>query len=129
MFCEVTLVGNLGRDPEVKTSASGTAWCTLSVATTRRAKQGDGYANVTEWHRVKVFGRPAEWLGKDARKGSQVFAVGHIETERYTGKDGTERQQTVIVAREARVVGTRGAPAQQAEAAPSGGGDDYEIPF
>jgi len=129
MFCEITIIGNLGRDPEVKTSASGTAWCTLSVATTRRAKQGDGYANVTEWHRVKVFGRPAEWLGKDARKGSQVFAVGHIETERYTGKDGTERQQTVIVAREARVVGTRGAPAQQTEAAPSGGGDDYDIPF
>jgi len=129
MFCEVTIIGNLGRDPEVKTSASGTAWCTLSVATTRRAKQGEAYANVTEWHRVKVFGRPAEWLGKDARKGSQVFCVGHIETERYTAKDGTERQQTVIVAREARVVGTRGAPAQHPEAAPSGGGDDYEIPF
>ena len=129
MFCEVTIIGNLGRDPEVKTSASGTAWCTLSVATTRRAKQGEQYVNVTEWHRVKVFGRPAEWLGKDARKGSQVFCVGHIETERYTAKDGTERQQTVIVAREARVVGTRGAPAQQAEATPSGGGDDYEIPF
>jgi single-stranded DNA-binding protein len=77
-----------------------------------------------------VGGRSAAWLAKDAPHGSQVFAVGHLEPERYTAQDGTERQQTVIVAREARVVGTRGA---QAEAAPStahgGGASDDDIPF
>ena len=130
MHCEVTLIGNLGRDPEVKTSTAGTAWATLSVATTRRAKDGDSWSNVTEWHSVKVFGREAEWLGRDARKGSQVYAVGHIETERWTGKDGAERQRQVIVARSCRVLGSRGA---QADAGPStahgGGASDDDIPF
>lgn len=130
MHCEVTLIGNLGRDPEVKTSAGGNAWTTLSVATTRRAKDGDAWANVTEWHAVKVFGREAEWLGRDARKGSQVYAVGHIETERWTGKDGIEKQRQVIVARSCRVLGSRGAAVEAAPSAPTGGGaiiDD--IPF
>ena len=130
MHCEVTLIGNLGRDPEVKTSNGGNAWTTLSVATTRRAKDGDAWANVTEWHAVKVFGREAEWLGRDARKGSQVYAVGHIETERWTGKDGTEKQRQVIVARSCRVLGSRGAAVEAAPSAPTGGGaivDD--IPF
>ena len=130
MHCEVTLIGNLGRDPEIKTSIAGTAWATLSVATTRRAKDGDAWANVTDWHSVKVFGREAEWLGRDARKGSQVYAVGHIETERWTGKDGTEKQRQVIVARSCRVLGSRGAAVEAAPSAPTGGGaivDD--IPF
>ena len=130
MYCKVTLIGNLGREPEIKKSTGGVPWATLSVATTRRQKQGDAYANVTEWHSVKVFGREAEWIGRDGAKGSKLLVVGHLETEKWTGKDGTEKQRQVIVARSCRVLGSRGA---QVDAAPStahgGGASDDDIPF
>jgi single-strand DNA-binding protein len=130
MHCQITIIGNLGRDPENKTSAGGVPWATLSVATTRRAKRGEAYENVTEWHSVKVFGREAEWLGRDAHKGSQVYAVGHIETERWTAKDGTVKQRQVIVAATARVLGPRGSAANSdAPHVDLGGGAIDDIPF
>jgi single-strand DNA-binding protein len=123
MHCQVTLIGNLGRDPEIKKSAGGVPFGTLSVATTRRAKQGDGYATVTEWHAVKVFGREAEWLGADAKKGSKVLIVGHLETEKWTAKDGTPKERQIVVASQvARMLDKR-------EAVPEVVQDDSGIPF
>lgn len=130
MYCKVTLVGNLGRSPEVKKSSGGVPWATLSVATTRRQKQGDAYVNVTEWHAVKVFGREAEWIGRDGAKGSKVIVAGHLETEKWTGKDGTEKQRQVVVASETCRLLERSAPG---EAAPDVGAghfaDGSDIPF
>jgi len=130
MYCKVTLIGNLGREPEIKKSTGGVPWATLSVATTRRQKQGDAYVNVTEWHSVKVFGREAEWIGRDGAKGSKLLVVGHLETEKWTGKDGAEKERQVVVASEtARIIEGRqhAEPAAAPQSAHYAG--DSDIPF
>jgi single-strand DNA-binding protein len=85
---------------------------------------------VTEWHAVKVFGREAEWIGRDGAKGSKVFVSGHLETEKWTGKDGTEKQRQVVVASEICRLIER---TTLAEAAPDVGArpfaDGSDLPF
>ena len=97
---KVQLIGNLGRDPEVRNTQSGTAIVHLSIATseTWKDKQSGERKEKTEWHRVVIFN---EGLGKVAhqylRKGSKVYIEGQLQTRKWTGQDGVEKYSTEIV--------------------------------
>ena len=100
MLNKVTLIGNLGQDPDVRTSPNGTKIVRISLATTRRWKDrasGEG-KTATEWHRVVFFNRTAEVVEQYLRKGSQVYIEGRIQTQKYQGKDGQDRYSTDIIA-------------------------------
>ena len=106
---KVILVGNLGNDPEHRTTPGGMAVTRASVATTSSRKGSDGnYQDRTEWHRVVFFGRTAEVAAEYLRKGSQVYIEGEIRYDKYTDKEGNERYSTDIVANEMQMLGGRG---------------------
>ena len=105
---KVILIGNLGRDPEVRYMPSGDAIATLSLATTDTWKDKGGEKQErTEWHRVNAFGRLAEIMGEYLKKGSQVYIEGSIQTRKYTDKDGVEKYSTEIRATEMKMLGGR----------------------
>ena len=129
---KVILIGNLGRDPEVRYLPDGGAVTNISVATTDTWKDKSGEKQErTEWHRVAFFGRLAEIAGEYLKKGSQVYIEGSLRTRKWQDKDGQDRYTTEIVASEMKMLGSRGggsepmerepAPAAAA-AAPEGGG-------
>lgn len=100
------LIGNLGRDPEVRYIPSGDAMATLSLATTDTWKSKDGEKQEkTEWHRVTALGKLAEIMGEYLKKGSQVYIEGSIHTRKYTDKDGVEKYSTEIRATEMKMLG------------------------
>lgn len=106
---KVLLIGNLGRDPEVRYLPSGDAVANLNIATTETWKDKSGVKQEkTEWHRVSMFGRLAEIAGEYLKKGSQVYIEGRIETRKYTDKDGVEKYATEIKASEMKMLGGRG---------------------
>lgn len=94
-----TLIGNLGGDPEVRYQANGGAIANLTVATkeTWRDKATGEQREHTEWHRVAVFGQQAQFIGEYARKGSQVYVEGKLQTRKWTDQNGIERYTTEIV--------------------------------
>ena len=137
MVNRVTLIGNLGRDPEVR-QAGQTSVCTLSVATSERQKKGDQWEEVTEWHRVVVFGKSAENCGRYLAKGRTVYVDGRLRTNKWQDKDGKDRYTTEIIANDIRFLGggDKSAPASQedrphrdtrSQAAPPSADDD--VPF
>jgi single-strand DNA-binding protein len=93
------IVGNLGADPEVRYTQSGTAVANMRIATNERWKDKSGQQQErTEWHRVVVFGNQAENCGKYLEKGRQVYVEGRIQTNEWTDNDGNTRYTTEIVA-------------------------------
>ena len=89
---KVILVGNLGRDPEVRRMPSGDAMVNLSIATTDTWKdKGGERQEKTEWHRVVMFGRVAEVAGEYLKKGSQAYFEGRLQTRKWTDKEGQEK--------------------------------------
>jgi single-strand DNA-binding protein len=141
---KVILIGNLGADPEVKYTPSGSAVANLRLATTesRRDKQSGEQQEHTEWHRLVMFGRLAEIAGEYLRKGSQIYVEGRIQTRKWQDRDGNDRYTTEIVANEMQMLGGRqgmGTPAYEGEgesqsrpaAAPSTATADFDddIPF
>jgi len=104
---KVILVGNLGNDPEVRYSQSGTAMTSISVATSEswKDKTSGEMQERTEWHRVKFFGRLAEIAGEYLKKGSQVYIEGKLRTDKYTDKAGVEKYSTDIIADEMQMLG------------------------
>ncbi|GIS91227.1 MAG: hypothetical protein CM1200mP20_12680 [Pseudomonadota bacterium] len=104
------IVGNLGRDPEVRYSASGSAIANVTVATTDswKDRQSGERQERTEWHRVVFFNRLAEIAGEYLKKGSQVYIEGRIQTRKWEDKDGNDRWTTEIVANEMQMLGSRG---------------------
>ena len=98
MLNEVTIIGNLGRDPEGFDTRNGKG-CKLSVATSRKIKGDDGSwsEEETEWHRVVVFGKSAEFCLNYLEKGRKVFVRGRLKTSSYD-KDGVKRYSTDIIA-------------------------------
>lgn len=96
---KVIIVGTLGNDPEVKYSASGSAIANLSIATSERwkDKQTGEKKEQTEWHRVVIFGKPAEVAGEYLRKGSQVYIEGQLRTRKWTDSNGVDKYTTEIV--------------------------------
>jgi len=105
----VIIIGNLGRDPEVRYAQSGMAICKLSVAVTERVKDGDAWKDATEWFRVTVFGKTAENAGQYLQKGRQVYVEGRLKTEKYKDKDGVEKTSTEVVANTLTFLGGGGA--------------------
>lgn len=104
---KVILVGNLGADPEVRYTTSGTAIASLSIATSESwtDKQSGEKQERTEWHRVKMFGRLAEISGEYLKKGRQVYIEGSLRTDKYTDKAGVEKYSTDIIASEMQMLG------------------------
>ncbi|ROT43877.1 single-stranded DNA-binding protein [Pusillimonas sp. NJUB218] len=123
---KVILVGNLGRDPEVRYSPEGAAVCNVSIATTSQWKDRHSgeKREETEWHRVVFYNRLAEIAGEFLKKGRSVYIEGRIKTRKYQDKEtGTDRYSTEIVAEEMQLLG--GNPGQsnesQQQPAPKGG--------
>jgi len=117
MINKVILIGNLGKDPEVRYSQSGSAVANFNIATTESRKKADGSREeLTEWHRIVAFGRLAEICGEYLAKGSKVYIEGRIQTRKWDDKDGNTRYTTEIVANEMKMLTPKG----------SGGGDAYQ---
>lgn len=134
------IVGNLGRDPEVRTFPNGDRVANVTIATTDKwkDKQTGEQKEATEWHRVVFIGRLAEVVSEYLKKGSQVYVEGSIRTRKWTDKDGTEKYSTEIRADQMQMLGSREAqPSSQPRSAPkpapkaSSGFDDMDdqIPF
>ncbi|MDA3870626.1 MAG: single-stranded DNA-binding protein [Gammaproteobacteria bacterium] len=116
---KVILVGNCGKDPETRYIPSCGAVTNISIATSEswKDKQSGETKERTEWHNVVFFNRLGEIAGEYLKKGSQVYIEGSLRTEKYTGKDGTDKYSTKIIANEMQMLGGRGggdsyAPAQ-----------------
>ena len=114
------LVGNLGRDAEIRNTGGGMAIANLRLATTDRRKAQDGtWQDHTEWHAVVAFGKTAEVMEKWGKKGKMLYVEGRIQTREYTDKDGNKRWSTEIVANEIRMLGKNDAEGQgQSSSAP-----------
>ena len=150
---KVILIGNLGKDPEVKYTPQGTPVAKITLATNERFKGKDGqWQERTEWHNVALFGRLGEIAAEYLRKGSQVYIEGRLRTRKWQDKEGRDRYTTEIVANEMQMLGGRGGErgggagggvggasdsgprAEHAEAAAGGAGAqrdefDDDIPF
>ena len=106
--CKVILIGNLGKDPEVRYAASGTAVCNFSLATTRQWKDKQGETQKeTEWHKVSAFGRTAEVCGEYLKKGAQVYVEGRLQTRKWQDKEGADRYTTEVICDQMQMLGGR----------------------
>ena len=109
MINKVILVGNLGADPEMRYTQSGTAVANFRIATNERFKDKSGELQErTEWHRIVFFGRTAEVCGEYLTKGRQIYVEGRLQTRSWEDKEGQTRYTTEIVAREMKMLGQRG---------------------
>jgi len=142
---KVILVGNLGKDPEVRYMPNGNAIANITLATSEswKDKTSGEQQEKTEWHRVVMFRRLGEIAGEYLKKGSQVYIEGKLQTRKWQDNSGNDRYTTEIVASEMQMLGGRGggsagfssdsAPSQSAPApaaAAAGGGEfDDDIPF
>ncbi|NBQ91388.1 MAG: single-stranded DNA-binding protein [Betaproteobacteria bacterium] len=106
---KVILIGNLGRDPELRYTPSGSAVCNVSIATTRNWKSKDSGERVeeTEWHRVVFYDRLAEIAGEYLKKGRPVYVEGRLKTRKWQDKDGKDNYTTEIVAEQMQMLGGR----------------------
>lgn len=106
---KVIIVGNLGRDPEMRTFPSGDQVANVTIATTDKwkDKQTGEMKEATEWHRVTFNGRLAEIAGQYLRKGSQVYVEGSLRTRKWTDQSGVEKYSTEIRADQMQMLGGR----------------------
>ncbi len=139
MLNKVTLIGNLGQDPEIRYAQNGNAVATLSIATSESWKDKETGEKVekTEWHRIVLFSRLAEIAEKYLQKGSQIYLEGKLQTRKWEDKDGNQRYTTEVVGGMMKMLGSRGEGKPQeakqgAAPAPSETVDDdfdMDIPF
>ncbi|WP_374319351.1 single-stranded DNA-binding protein [Aquabacterium sp.] len=106
---KVIIIGNLGRDPEVRYTPNGAAVCNVSLATTRNWKDKNSGDRVeeTEWHRVVFYDRLAEIAGEYLKKGSPCYVEGRLKTRKWQDKDGKDNYTTEIVAEQMQLLGGR----------------------
>jgi len=129
---KVIIVGNLGRDPEVRYSQGGMAICKMSVAVTEKVKDGDGWKDATEWFRVTLFGKQAENAGQYLQKGRSVYVEGRLKTDKYKDKDGVEKTSVEVVGNVVQFLGGKGEGGGEQKAppkAPPRAPDDDDLPF
>lgn len=141
---KVLLIGNLGKDPEIRYMPSGGAVATLAIATSEswKDKNTGEKQERTEWHRVVMFNRLGEIAGEYLKKGSKVYIEGKLQTRKWQDKDGQDRYSTEIVANEMQMLDSRAAgdsgdhgqapqrPQPQSQAGNNGFDDfDDDIPF
>jgi single-strand DNA-binding protein len=109
MINKVILVGNLGQDPDLKYTQAGTAVVTLSVATSRVWKNKEGNkSEETEWHRVIVWAKSAEFCSNYLKKGNRVYVEGRLQTRKWQDNNGADRYTTEIVAGEIKSLTSKG---------------------
>ena len=125
---KVIIVGNLGKDPEMRSFPSGDQVANVTIATTDKwkDKQSGEMKEATEWHRVVFNGRLAEIVGQYLRKGSQVYVEGSLRTRKWTDQSGVDKYTTEIRADQMQMLGSR-----QGMGGPGAGHDDgggYEAP-
>ena len=106
MVNKVILIGNLGADPEVRSTQGGQSVASLRLATTEKFKDRDGNLQErTEWHRITVWGRDADNVGKYCKKGKQLYIEGRIQTRKWQDKEGKDQYTTEVVADSVRFLG------------------------
>ena len=103
----VSLIGNLGKDPEVRYTQGGDAVCNFSLAVNGSKKVGDQWEDHTEWVNVVVFGKTAENAGQYLSKGRQVYVEGAMQTRKWKDKEGNERWSTEVKAFEVMFLGSK----------------------
>jgi len=143
---KVILVGNLGKNPEMRYTQGGAAVANMTLATTERYTDKSGQKQEqTEWHRVVAFGKLAEICGQYLTKGRQIYIEGRIQTRQWQDQQGQKRYTTEIVANNMQMLGGRGERSESAAGAHDagatvpadhdsvtsdfGGGPDDDIPF
>jgi single-strand DNA-binding protein len=106
---KVILIGNLGRDPEVRYTPNGAAICNITIATSRNWKDKNSGEKMeeTEWHRVVFYDRLAEIAGEYLKKGRSVYVEGRLKTRKWQDKDGVEKYTTEIIADNMQLLGGR----------------------
>ena len=116
---KVILIGNLGKDPEIRYAPSGSAICNVTIATSRqwKDKTSGERQEETEWHRVVFYDRLAEIAGEYLKKGKSVYIEGRLKTRKWTDKEGVDKYTTEIIAQEMTMLGGR-------EGGAGGGGGD-----
>lgn len=121
---KVILIGNLGKDPEVRYSPNGGAVANVTIATSESWKDKNTGEQVekTEWHRVVFFRRLAEIVGEYLKKGSKVYIEGKLQTRKWQDKDGQDRYTTEIVANEMQMLDSRGGGSASFNQEPAGAG-------
>ncbi len=140
MINKAIIVGNLGADPEIRYTQSGSQVATFNVATTERWKDKEGQQQEsTEWHRIVAWQRLAEICGEYLHKGSRVYIEGKIQTRKWQDQNGNDRYTTEIIAREMKMLDRResgsdsygGGGSQQnyPEPSPGYGGVGEDVPF
>ncbi len=123
------VIGNLGSDPEVRSTSSGTRVATLSVATSRRWTDRNGQdQEKTEWHRIVAWDKLAEICERYLSKGDRIYIEGRIEYRQWEGQDGQTRYTTEIRAREMIMLGGRGDGAGRGGSGRRGPGAQEEVP-
>jgi len=136
---KVMLIGNLGKDPEVRFTGTGRAVARFPLATSEVWNDAEGQRQErTEWHNVVVWGKQAETCGQYLAKGRQVFVEGSIRTRQYDDKEGNRRYMTEVIAQRVQFLGggggraaeSRGAPtADEGPGTPPASAEDDDIPF
>ncbi len=137
---KVILIGNLGRDPEIRYTSGGTPVANFTMATTERWNDPSGERKErTEWHRIVVWGKQAEIVGEYLRKGRQVYVEGQLQTREWTDREGNKRYTTEVRAQRVQMLGRRDdqphatpadvAGSQPQVAEPEQGYDEDDIPF
>lgn len=122
----VILVGNLGRDPEMRTTQSGAAVVNFSLATAESVKKNGEWKEETTWHNIVVFGKTAENAAKYLAKGSRVYLEGRINHRKWSDKEGRERVTDEILTRELRFLDTAKRERQPDQGGGFPDGDEYD---
>ena len=120
---KVILVGNCGRDPEIRYLPSGAAVANVTLATSSKRKDKSSGETIedTQWHRITFYDRLAEIAGEYVKKGKPIYVEGRLKYGKYTGQDGVEKNTVDIIATELQLLGGR-----EGMGGPSGGGGDEE---
>lgn len=124
-FNKIIIIGNLGRDPELRYTPQGSAVCNFPVATSERRKNASGeQEEITTWFRVSAWGRQAELANEYLTKGKPVYAEGRLRVEEYTDRDGKPRTSLEVNATDVQFISQRGdeaaQPVSNAEQKPAG---------
>jgi single-strand DNA-binding protein len=146
-FNKITIVGYLGRDPQIRYTPQGTAVCDFSIATSERRGGGADAQDITTWFKITVWGKQAETANQYLAKGRQVYIEGRLRQEEYTDREGLKRTSLTVNASDVQFLTPKGndeggsnyaprqsgggssAPAQQPENDSHDGPSDEDIPF
>jgi len=120
---KVMLIGNVGGDPEIRTTPSGIRIAKVSLATNRRQKNGDEWTDVPEWHNLEFWDKLADVVEQWVKKGSQLYVEGRIKYDKWTDDQGTDKYWTSISVSEMVMLGSSGQTGTEYRTPPDNQGD------